>query len=75
LTTEELLPLLAGPYGALFLAFVVIVALYRLYREERADGRVDRQATMTLTKVVEELTREIRAHIEFDRQERERGRR
>jgi len=60
-TSDQLLPLLIGPYGALILAVVVMWFLYRLYREERQDGREDRAAVLKMTGVVEELVREVRA--------------
>ena len=55
------LELVIGPYGALALALLVIVGLYRLYREERQDGRDDRKAAVTMADVVKDLTHEVRA--------------
>jgi len=60
-TSDQLLPLLVGPYGALVLAFVVIVGLYRLYQEERREGREDRKALLTMADVVKDLTHEVRS--------------
>lgn len=67
MTSDQLLPLLIGPYGALVLALVVMFFLYRLYREERQDGREDRQGLLKMTGVIEELTREVRALREMER--------
>jgi len=61
MTETELLPFLIGPYGAFVLALAVIVGIYRLYREERADGREDRKAVLAMTEVVKELTHEVRS--------------
>jgi len=61
LTSDQLLPLLIGPYGALVLSLVVTWFVYRLFREERQDGREDRAAMLKMTGVVEELVREVRA--------------
>lgn len=61
MTSDQLLPLLIGPYGALVLSLVVTWFVYRLFREERQDGREDRAAMLKMTGVVEELVREVRA--------------
>jgi len=61
MTSDQLLPLLIGPYGALVLSLVVTWFVYRLYREERQDGREDRAATLKMADVVKDLTTEVRS--------------
>jgi hypothetical protein len=60
-TSDQLLPLLIGPYGALVLAMVVMWMLYRLFREERQGGREDRAAVLKMADVIKDLTTEIRS--------------
>lgn len=61
MTVDQILPLLVGPYGALVLSFVVIWGLWRLFRESQKEGREDRQAMLTLSRAVEDLTTEVRS--------------